>query len=86
MLVSRGKAEAALEAYASTENAPIMANSNWLEQIAGREIDVAAARLPAEISAAARQRGKPQDPFTAVAHAFGLLRSEFPPAGQAIPA
>jgi hypothetical protein len=85
LLIDRGKVDAALEAYASTQFAPVMANSHWLEQIAGLEIEVAAAGLPAAASAAARQRGTSGDIFAAVDRLSASLRLEFPEADQARP-
>jgi tetratricopeptide (TPR) repeat protein len=56
-----GDAEHAIERYALAARHPIVANSRWFEDVAGREIAALAATLPPDVVAAARARGQAGD-------------------------
>jgi serine/threonine-protein kinase PknK len=65
--------ERAVELYALASRYPAVANSRWFEEIAGKQIAALAARLPEEVVAAARARGRARDLVATVAD----LRGEF---------
>ena len=62
LLLDEGKTERALEAWASALRLPCVANSRWFEDVVGLRIEAAADALPAELAAAARERGRARDP------------------------
>ncbi len=57
-LAGEGQAERAVELYALASQHPHIAASRWWEKVAGRHVAAAAAGLPAEVVAAARERGR----------------------------
>jgi ATP/maltotriose-dependent transcriptional regulator MalT len=59
--VRRGQSERAIELYALASRYPVVANSRWFEDVAGRHITAAAAALPPDVVAAARERGRARD-------------------------
>ena len=61
LLADEGDVERAIELYAPASRYPFVSSSRWFEDVAGREIASAAATLPAEQRAAARQRGQARD-------------------------
>ena len=61
LLADEGEAERAVELYALTSRYPYVANSRWFEDVIGRHIADAAARLPAAVAEAARERGRKRD-------------------------
>jgi tetratricopeptide (TPR) repeat protein len=58
---ARGEPERAVELYALASRCPYVANSRWFEDVAGREIAVAAASLPPDVVAVAQERGRARD-------------------------
>jgi predicted ATPase len=61
LLADRGdahSAERAVELYALASRYPVVANSRWFEDIAGRHIATVAATLPPEVVATAQKRGR----------------------------
>ena len=56
-----GQVERAVELYALACCEPFVANSRWFEDVAGRQIAAAAARLPPPVVAAAQARGRARD-------------------------
>jgi predicted ATPase/DNA-binding SARP family transcriptional activator len=63
----RGRVERALELYALASCSPLVANSRWYEDVAGRYLAALAAALPPDVAAAASERGRVQDLGTALA-------------------
>jgi tetratricopeptide (TPR) repeat protein len=61
LLLDQGEEERAVEIYATACTLPAVANSRWYEDVAGRPIAEAAAKLPAEVVAAAQERGRARD-------------------------
>jgi len=61
LLVDAGEVERAVELYALASRHGLVGNSQFFEDIAGRQIAAAAAGLPAEVVAAAQARGRAQD-------------------------
>jgi hypothetical protein len=61
LLADRGQAERAVELYALASRYPIVANSRWFEDVAGRHLAAVAAALPAEVCQAAQARGWARD-------------------------
>ena len=57
LLIDQGEIERAVELAALVLQFPVAANSHWFEDVAGREITVASEMLPADVVAAARERG-----------------------------
>jgi hypothetical protein len=51
----------AVELYALAWRYPVVSNSRWYEDIAGRELAAAAAGLPAEVAVAAQESGRARD-------------------------
>ena len=61
LLLDKGEIERAVELVAQTSCFPVVANSRWFEDVAGREIAAAAQTLPPEVVAAAQERGRERD-------------------------
>jgi predicted ATPase len=61
LFADQGEAERAVELYALASTQGIVANSKWFDDIAGDEIAVAADELPAEVTEAAKARGRARD-------------------------
>ena len=58
LLAGRGEVEQALELYTLVIRFPMVANSCWFADFFGKPIQSASASLPAEVVAAAQQRGQ----------------------------
>jgi hypothetical protein len=71
--VRRGQSERAIELYALASRYPVVANSRWFEDVAGRQIAQAAASLPPEAVAAARKRGRERDLWATVGELLAEL-------------
>jgi predicted ATPase len=67
LLAEQGEKERAVELYALASRYPFVANSHWLEDVAGRHIAAVAATLPPDVVAAAQERGKARDLDSTVA-------------------
>ena len=65
-LERHGELEKALETYTIAFQQPLLANSNWYHDMFDKCVAACAAGLPAEIAAAARERGKGRQLFAAV--------------------
>ena len=61
LLADLGEAARAVELYALASRHPVVANSHWFEDVAGRHIAAAAATLPPDVVVAAQERGRAQD-------------------------
>jgi DNA-binding SARP family transcriptional activator/predicted ATPase len=61
LLADAGEVERAVELYALASRYGLVGNSQFFEDIAGRQIAAAAAELPAEVVAAAQARGRARD-------------------------
>jgi hypothetical protein len=61
LLADRGEGERAVEVYALASRYPHVANSRWYEDVVGRHIAAIAETLPAEVVAAAQERGRTRD-------------------------
>jgi tetratricopeptide (TPR) repeat protein len=61
LLADQGQVERAGELYALASRHPLVANSRWFEEVAGRHIAAAAQTLPPDVAAAARERGRASD-------------------------
>jgi predicted ATPase len=61
LLVIRGDGKRAVEVYALASRYPFVANSQWFEDIVGKQIAAAAASLPPDVVAAAQARGMGRD-------------------------
>ena len=61
LLASQGEAARAVELYTLASQSPYVANSRWFEDVFGKHIAAAAERLPPEVVAAARERGRARD-------------------------
>ena len=60
LLADRGDVERAVEVYACAGRSGFVANSRWFQDLVGAQIEAAAAGLPQEVLAAARERGQAQ--------------------------
>lgn len=79
LLADQGEAEWAVELYALASRYPFVSNSRWFKDVAGKQIAAVAATLPAQLVAAAQERGRARDLQTTVAE----LLDEFSAQGQA---
>jgi len=61
LLAEEGAVERAIETYACASRYGFVANSRWFQDVVERPLAAHAARLPAEIAAAARARGRSRD-------------------------
>jgi hypothetical protein len=60
-LADLGRAEWAVKVYALACRYPAVANSRWWQDVAGKQIDAAAATLPPDVVALAQERGRARD-------------------------
>jgi predicted ATPase/DNA-binding SARP family transcriptional activator len=68
LLADQGQGERAVELYALvTSRIPLVANSPWYEDIAGRHITALAAGLPPNVATVAQARGRARDLWATVA-------------------
>jgi hypothetical protein len=61
LMDDEGAQERAIELYALASRYPYVANSRWFEDVAGREIAAAAAKMSPDVAAAAQERGRARD-------------------------
>jgi hypothetical protein len=61
LLADEGRVERAVEVYAAASSQPWVDRSVWFQDVAGGHIAAAAQGLPAEVVAAARERGGGRD-------------------------
>ncbi len=66
-LADQGQEERAVELYALASRHPLVANSRWFEDVAGKHIAAVAATLPPDVVAAAQERGRARDLWTTAA-------------------
>jgi predicted ATPase len=64
LLVKKGEYERAVELYALAKRYPLVAKSQWFEDVVGEGISAIAASMPSEVAAAAQSRGVNIDPMT----------------------
>lgn len=76
LLVERGKPVLAVEIHALAQCYPVVANCRWCDDVAGHELAALAETLSAEITAAARARGRASDLASAVAALLVELASD----------
>lgn len=67
LYLDQGQVERALELFALGTNHPLIAKARLFEDLAGREVEAAAASLPAEVAEAAQVRGRQRDLFATAA-------------------
>jgi predicted ATPase/DNA-binding SARP family transcriptional activator len=77
LLADGGQAERAVEVYALAARYPLVANSRWFEEVAGREVATVATQLPPQAAQKARTRGQAADLWQAAAEWLELLGTEF---------
>ena len=61
LLVDEGEKERAVELYTVASRHPFVANSRWMEDIAGKHIAAVATTLPPDVVAASQERGRARD-------------------------
>jgi hypothetical protein len=61
LLADEGQAERAVEIYALASRYAYVANSQWFEDVAGKQIAAVASTLPPDVVAAAQERGHALD-------------------------
>jgi tetratricopeptide (TPR) repeat protein len=61
LVADRGDLVGAAELHALSQTFPAIASSRWFHGVTGRELDAIVARLPAEVAAAAMERGRALD-------------------------
>jgi hypothetical protein len=79
LLADGGQAERAVEVYALVAKYPLVANSRWFNEVAGREMAAVAAQLPPQAAQAARARGEAADLWQAAVELLETLSIEFGP-------
>jgi predicted ATPase/DNA-binding SARP family transcriptional activator len=73
LLADRGEKERAVELYALASRYPLVANSRWFEDVAGKHIAAVAATLPPDVVAAAQERGRAREMDATVAELLAEL-------------
>ena len=73
LALEAGKVERAVELYALASRYPMVENSRWFEDIAGRHIAAAAATLTPKVVEAAQERGRARDMDAIVAELLAEL-------------
>ena len=71
---AQGKPEQAVELYALASCHPYIANSRWFADVAGRDIEAVAEKVPPEVVAAAQERGRMRDLWATVEELLTELR------------
>jgi hypothetical protein len=85
LLADQGNVERAVELYALVPRYPIVVNSHWFEDVAGKRVSAAAATLPSEVVAAAQERGRARDLWTTVEELLVELEEETGPCSPRTP-
>jgi predicted ATPase len=75
LLADRGQRERAVELFALASRYPLVANSRWFEDVAGRHLAATAETLPAAVAAEAAERGQACDIHATVAGLLTELRT-----------
>jgi predicted ATPase/DNA-binding XRE family transcriptional regulator len=78
LLAASGDTARAVEIWALAQCIPIMANSSYYEDLAGRELAAVAASLPPEVAEAARERGRASDLWATAADLLLCLEGALP--------
>jgi tetratricopeptide (TPR) repeat protein len=73
LLADQGEVERAVEIYALASRYPLVANSRWFDDVAGKHIAKVAASLPPEVVVAAQERGRARDLDATVAELLDEL-------------
>ena len=76
LLADGGQAERATEIYALAASYPLVANSQWFEEVVGREMAAVAAQLPSQAAQAARARGQAADLWLVAAELLETLGTD----------
>jgi tetratricopeptide (TPR) repeat protein len=76
LLADWGEKVRAVELYALASRYPLVANSRWFEDVAGRHIAAVAAVLPPEVVAATQERGRARDLWATVAELVAELETQ----------
>jgi tetratricopeptide (TPR) repeat protein len=76
LLIDRGEVERAVELYALASYYPIVANSRWFDDVAGKHVAAVAATLPPEVVAAAEKRGRQRDLWATVEELLVELKKQ----------
>jgi tetratricopeptide (TPR) repeat protein len=71
-----GEQERAVELYAQAYTYPMVTNSRWFEDVAGRYIEETAGQFPDEIAEAARARGRERDLWETIEELLAELEAE----------
>jgi predicted ATPase/DNA-binding SARP family transcriptional activator len=74
LLADQGEVERAVELYALVLRYPIVPNSRWFEDVAGKHIAAVAATLPPEVVVAAQARGQARDLWATAAELLAELK------------
>jgi hypothetical protein len=74
ILIDKGKVEKGLEISALAERYPFIGNSQWFDDVAGREIKTARDKLPPEVVAAAQERGRAREIWQTAAELLDEFR------------
>ena len=72
-MLDEGHTERGLELYALALRHPFVANSRWFEDVVGKRVAEVAAGLPAEVVAAAVERGRSRDVDATIAELLAEL-------------
>jgi tetratricopeptide (TPR) repeat protein len=76
LLADQGEVERAVALYGLASRYPLVANSRWFEDIAGKRIAAVAATLPPDVVTAAQERGRARDLEATVAELLVELAEE----------
>jgi len=76
LFADRGEVERAVEIYELACQRPFVANSQWIEDVYGKQIVAVAESLPPEVIKAARQRGRERDPWETAKEILAELEAE----------
>jgi tetratricopeptide (TPR) repeat protein len=71
--------ERAVELYALASRYPLVANSRWFEDVAGRHVSAVAATLPPDVVAAAQERGRQRDLWATGKELLAELKEQLEP-------
>jgi tetratricopeptide (TPR) repeat protein len=78
LLVAGGRVERAAELYALAMQQPFVAHSRWFDDVVGQHVAAAAEALPADVVAAAQERGRARDLWVTARELVAELRPDQP--------
>jgi hypothetical protein len=84
LLADRGEVERAVGLYALASRYPLVANSRWFEDIAGKHVNAVSATLPPDVVKVVQKKGRARDLEATVVELLVELGQEHGTASQGV--